>query len=168
MNKKIKKETIYDIDKIVKETKKQSKDEMLLLINSIKNTLDTTVNLIKNDVINVIKKVDNLDLKFESISKELSNEIRTQFETFIRAESERKLIENNFINELDNLKNSHCTEDEYDIVKEIIEERKDKKNFKKKMINENKLQLSKTLLIIFTNVTSSVLVGIILYLLLKK
>jgi hypothetical protein len=50
----------------------------------------------------------------------------------------------------------------------MIAEKIGKKTFRKKLVEENKLQLSKIFLIIFTNVSGSVLVGIILYFLLHK
>jgi hypothetical protein len=167
VNKKIKNDNI-DIERIVEETKKQTKDEMLILVHSIKNTLDTTVNYIKSDVQGVVKKVDDLNIKFETMAKDLSLEIRRQFEEFMKEKMDREIVENNFANELDRWSNTHCTEDERIIVKEMIAEKIGKKTFRKKLVEENKLQLSKIFLIIFTNVSGSVLVGIILYFLLHK
>jgi hypothetical protein len=94
VNKKIKNDNI-DIERIVEETKKQTKDEMLILVHSIKNTLDTTVNYIKSDVQGVVKKVDDLNIKFETMAKDLSLEIRRQFEEFMKEKMDREIVENN-------------------------------------------------------------------------
>jgi hypothetical protein len=139
MNKKLNKQ--IDIESIIDATKKQSKDEMLLLVHSIKNTLDTTVNLIKNDVNNIVEKVDDLTIRFENMSKDLSNELRKQFETFMMSESERKIVENNFANELDKWQVNHCTPEERKIVKKIIELDQKKNDLQNKIDFDKKFKL---------------------------